>query len=188
MGMIRSFVAVPVRGLTDIDTIVQEIGKISGIKGVRSENIHLTLKFLGNIDEELDVKPIKDILQKVAGHHASFRVLFKGTGAFPKPAKMRVAWIGIDSPELEELAKDVIDSLPANAGEKLQSFRAHLTIGRVKFSDGIDRARRVLERYRDHDFGSINVNEFLLIKSTLTPQGPIYEILERFPLTTPAEG
>lgn len=183
MGMVRSFVAVPVKCLSEIEHLAEELGRIRGIKGVRTENIHLTLKFLGNIDEEREVPCICERLREVAGRHGTFEVRFQGIGAFPNPSRMKVAWIGIDSPELMLLARDVMAALPDREGERPQSFKAHLTIGRVKFADGIPQARRILEQYQEHDFGSLEVHEFLLMKSTLTPQGPIYDRLESFPLT-----
>ena len=183
MGMIRSFVAVPVKGLSEIEHLAEALGRIRGIKGVRTENIHLTLRFLGNIDEEQEVQRICERLQEVADRHGAIEVRFRGTGAFPNPSRMKVAWIGIDSPELVLLARDVMAALPVKKGERSQSFKAHLTIGRVKFADGIHTARKTLERYQDHDFGSLEVHEFHLMKSTLTPQGPIYDRLASFPLT-----
>ena len=183
MGMIRSFVAVPIKGLSEIERLANDVGNIRGIKGVRTENIHLTLKFLGNIDEEEDVPRICEVLRKVAEQHTQLKVTFKGTGTFPNPNRMKVAWIGIESPELVKLASDVIAAFPLREGDRSQSFKPHLTIGRVKFADGIPAARKILEQHQDHDFGSLAVEEFLLMKSTLTPQGPIYDILSRFPLS-----
>ena len=185
MGTIRSFIAVPIHGMSDIATIAREMGSIRGIKGVRPENIHLTLKFLGDVEEDSEMPRIRGLLREVAIRHAPLVVEIGKTGAFPKTGRMRVAWIGIDSTALEELARDVIATLPLKQGEKPQSFNPHLTIGRVKFSEGINDARKLLDRYRDHHFGTMNVHEFHLMKSTLTPQGPIYEILECFALIQP---
>jgi len=123
-------------------------------------------------------------LREVAARHPPFEIGFKGTGAFPNLNRMRVAWIGIKSEELKTLAEDVIRTLPSDKEEKPQRFRAHLTIGRIKFAEGAKKGRPLLEKYEDHDFGKLHVGSFELMKSTLTPQGPIYEVLEAFPLGT----
>jgi RNA 2',3'-cyclic 3'-phosphodiesterase len=187
MGTIRSFIAIPVKGLPKIDRILDEIGRIRGIKGISPENVHLTLKFLGDIDVDHEVPEISEILTEIAGRHDPFSLLFHNTGAFPTIPSMRVAWIGIQSPEIISLAKDVIQSLPPRPGEKKQSFRGHLTIGRVKFQGEIDRARRLLEQNTEQEFGTLNVEEFHLIKSDLTPHGPIYHVIERFSLGAPRD-
>ncbi len=180
MGMIRSFVAVPVLEMPEIEHFAREMGKIRGIRGVRAENIHLTLKFLGDIDEERDVPEIIDLLTQVTRRHSPLEVRFSGVGAFPNMNNMRVAWIGMESPELSALAEDIITTLPKKQDEKPQSFRAHLTIGRIKFHEGAKNGRQLLERYLDHEFGSLNVEGFHLMQSTLTPQGPIYNVLKDF--------
>jgi 2'-5' RNA ligase len=125
---------------------------------------------------------IADRLRTVAEGRPPFRVTFTGTGAFPNLGKMRVVWIGIDSPGLIDLASTVLEVLPPGEGEKAQPFRPHLTIGRVKFPEGIRQCRDVIERFQDHAFGSLEATEFHLMQSTLTPQGPIYNVIETFSL------
>ncbi|MCK4613365.1 MAG: RNA 2',3'-cyclic phosphodiesterase [Thermoplasmata archaeon] len=185
MGRIRGFVAIPVKGLLEIEELAREIGTIRGIKGVRAENIHLTLKFLGGVDEEEEIPEIIRSLEEVAQRHHAFSISFQGTGAFPNLQRMRVAWIGIKGEELGKLAKDVLRALPIKEGERPQKFGPHLTIGRVKFREGIKKAQRVLERYRYKDFGTLKVRGIELMQSTLTPGGPIYSVIRHFPL---AEG
>jgi len=180
MGIIRSFVSVKVKGLPDVEKLAMEMGRIRGIKGVRPENIHLTLKFLGNIDEEHDLPAISSLLTKVSRRHEPFEIRFTGTGAFPNLNRIRVAWIGIECDSLEKLADDVLRTLPKGNNEKTQRFKPHLTIGRVKFAEGARKGRELLEKYVGRDFGTLRVETFELMKSTLTPQGPIYDVLERY--------
>lgn len=184
MGIVRSFIAIPVRGLSSVESLARDLGRIRGVKGVRTENIHITLKFLGNIEEESDLPIICDGLREVSENHQPFSINFKGTGAFPNIPRMRVAWIGLESDKLEFLASNVQSKvheiLPTSDDGRQQRFKSHLTIGRIKFNDAIRESGRLLERFTDHEFGELPVDGFNLMKSVLTPQGPIYSVIERF--------
>lgn len=131
-----------------------------GIKWVEEKNLHLTLKFLGEVkDQDLD-KVIREVEAAAEGRE-SFKVTFKGLGKFP-----HVIWIGLKEGEKE--LKGIAEKLGT------EDFSAHLTIGRVKEKKGALN----LEEFKENELGEMRAEKIKLIKSTLTPQGPIYEIIK----------
>ena len=154
------------------------------VKWVAPENIHLTLKFLGEVDEK-KIEKIIQALEETAKDNQPFSIRLCALGAFPKINFPRVIWVGIDAGDEE--TKNIAFVLE----EKLQKlgipkekrpFSSHITIGRVR--SGINREKLVKELDILQRKGLLQENlEFLatkitLFKSTLTPKGPIYEILK----------
>lgn len=144
----------------------------AGLRHVHPKNIHLTLNFLG---EQKDAQPIIDRLRTVV--FEPFTLRLSAPGFFPSSEEMRVLWVGLeDSPELLELQR-AIDVLftPKN------SFRAHLTLSRMRLIDEQQRLAilRAVDRLEIKPL-SFKVTAFKLYMSTLTPLGPVYEVLETF--------
>ena len=154
------------------------------VKWVAPENIHLTLKFLGEVDEK-KIEKIIQALEETAKDNQPFSIRLCALGAFPKINFPRVIWVGIDAGD--EKTKNIAFVLE----EKLQKlgipkekrpFSSHITIGRVR--SGINREKLVKELDILQGKRLLQENlEFLatkitLFKSTLTPKGPIYEILK----------
>ena len=141
---------------------------------VKPENMHLTLKFLGEVDKNiLDEARIrlKDVKFK------PFDVSLDNLGVFPHENYMRVLWIGVKG-RVNELSNK-IDPALADLFPKEKKFHAHITLGRIKFiSDKLNFKERLKIRVE----GSFKVNSFRLIRSELTENGPRYEILEDYPL------
>jgi 2'-5' RNA ligase len=156
---IKNNIAEAVEGLRKID---------SGVKWIESRNLHLTLKFLGWIED----KNLEDIVslgeQAVLGHK-SFKVKFEGAGSFPEGKSPRVFWVGISEGGLD--LKKIADNL----GPEKREFSAHLTIGRVKNKEGVDEVKEKMKGLEKISFGEFFVNKINVMKSTLTPKGPIYE-------------
>jgi len=148
--------------------------------GVEPENMHLTLKFLGEIDHG-QTADITGAIQAAAADHGPFRIGFMGMGAFPNENHIKVVWVGVACDELEALARDVIDSL-SDIGFERSRFSAHLTLARVKGPKPRDRIQDLLNDNRDRDFGWQDVDAVHLMKSTLTPSGPLYEEIARIEL------
>jgi 2'-5' RNA ligase len=151
--------------------------KYSGadVKWVEKDNIHLTLKFLGEVDEK-KVEEIKAILDNIASGTRPFETTIKDLGAFPKIEYPRVVWGGIDkgAGELKIIAEKVDEALSKLGFEKeTRSFAAHLTIGRVRSPKNKEKLKEKMLSYKLSAV-SCKINEIVLFKSTLTPKGSIY--------------
>jgi RNA 2',3'-cyclic 3'-phosphodiesterase len=173
----RCFIAIdmPQEIKSAISGIICKIGPVSGIKWIPECNMHLTLKFLGDVKDDL-VTVIGQRLQSATAHNSAFSVDMRGVGGFPGIKRPNVLWVGFDRSEpLKALFND-IESALAELGfaRENRPFSPHLTIGRVKDSKGIEPALRELSTYKDTFFGTIGVNEILLMKSVLKPSGAEY--------------
>jgi 2'-5' RNA ligase len=169
----RLFVAVPLpQELREkVALLGNEIGQ-DGISMVRPENMHLTLKFIG------EVQALDDITGRLGRvKFSKFNCLLKGIGVFPNENYVRVVWAGGESGgALEALAKDVIGALKGYG--KDERFSAHITIARVKKK--ID-FTEFLKRHADEEFGSFEVSRFELIESVLgSGKGPQYRTVAAF--------
>ncbi|MGF1472203.1 MAG: RNA 2',3'-cyclic phosphodiesterase [Rubrobacteraceae bacterium] len=148
------------------------------IRWVRPANVHLTLKFLGDVREE-SLESLHAILDGVAGRHGPFPVQTSDLGAFPSLGKARVLWAGVDkgSTELSGLAEDVARSLEtAGFDREKRAYKAHATLGRVR-----GRPARLPEGVglRAPEF---DVRRLELVQSRLSPEGATYSTLESYPL------
>jgi len=150
---------------------------ISGVKWVEKDNYHITLKFLGEVSEE-KVRLLASRLEETSRGVTSFSICLSGFGAFPALSYPRVLWIGVS--EGGELVRDLHSRIEDVAKEfgfqpEQKSFHPHVTIGRIR------RPRKLgdlLRLEREVVFGDVVVNEFCLYRSTLTREGPIYDIID----------
>ncbi|HIP62631.1 MAG TPA: RNA 2',3'-cyclic phosphodiesterase [Archaeoglobus profundus] len=167
-----------------INEVCELVGKFKGVKPVEKENLHITLMFLGEVPDRR-VEVIKEMLKTVKME--PFKLHLKGIGFFPSASQARVIWVGVEEgkDEISKLA-DLIESSMKKIGFKRdKDFVAHATIARVKSITAEDRRKlmKALEPWLEEDFGWMDVKEFKLKKSTLTPSGPIYEDLEIYKLS-----
>lgn len=147
------------------------------MKYVKPELVHITLKFLGDVDESR-IPFISEALGSILCE--PFEAKVGGLGAFPKPANPRVIWLGATG-NFEALYENIEDLLKPFKFEKdSREFLAHATLARVRFlkKDEVNAFISTLEKFKDIEIGSMWVNKVLLKKSTLTPEGPIYETLQ----------
>jgi 2'-5' RNA ligase len=181
MTGIRCFVAVdlPASMREEIGSIQREIA-LQGLRLVRPELVHITLKFLGDVPESR-VPKVALALEEV--RCPPFIAQVKGIGAFPGRS-IRVVWLGVEG-NFGELYQGVEEALsPLGFEREARGFSPHATLGRVGRP-----SREVSEllsgriaSFKDADLGSFPVEKFRLKKSTLTSGGPIYEDLAEFPL------
>lgn len=156
--------------------------KSAKIKFVEPENLHLTLKFLGEITEE-QAEEIKRVLEIVAKKHKKHSVRVKGIGVFPNYNYVRVIWAGVENDEeIKKIAKEIDNALFKLGFKREKDFVSHITIGRVKFVKDKVELMLALKELSNEEFGEFEVSAIELKKSTLTPKGPIYETLARFEL------
>lgn len=177
--MIRTFIAVelPEKFVPEIERI-ESMLNMQGIKLVKPDAVHITLKFLGSINED-KVEPIASALSQI--NCKPFEARVRGVGVFPKPAYIRVIWLGAEG-NFETLHNEVEKVLLPFNFEKDENFSPHATLARVK---QLKEKAALLERIKkleNVDLGTMNVDAISLKKSTLTPQGPIYETLREIKL------
>jgi len=177
--MIRTFIAVelPDRFLNEIEKIESELNT-PGIKLVQPEQVHITMKFLGDINES-DIDQITSALSQI--NCVPFDAKIKGIGVFPKPAYIKVIWLGAQG-NFEALHEEIERVLlPFKLGKDHQ-FSPHATLARVKELREKALLLEKIKKLEDIDLGIMNVGSIILKKSTLRPQGPIYETLKEIKL------
>ena len=186
--MIRAFVALDLpeaqrEALFTLQRALRRAG--AEVSWVRPESVHLTLKFLGNIEEEA-VSPIGEALSPVAAGAAPFAVSPSGCGAFPTLKAPRVVWVGLRTAgdELARLQKGVEAALSAlGHPPEDRPFKPHLTLGRVKGSRNLRALTEALAANAGFSAPSFDVSEIVLYKSMLRPEGAVYSALLRIPLS-----
>ncbi len=177
---VREALALTVRAL-------QAAGANEGLRWVRPDGIHLTLKFLGSTDEE-DFPAINTALRVAVRDIAPFELQPEGVGTFGGARNLRVIWLGVggDTTALAALANAVDTALARLRFPREQrSFTAHLTLARVR--DGAsseDRAgiHSVVSRLPAPAYPPISVTHVSLMESTLQPGGAVYRSLATYPL------
>ena len=178
MKTIRAFAAVEVKAGREIVSLIKELKSLDAkVKTVEPHNIHLTIKFFGEIEEK-EVNVISEGM-KAFEDMASFEISLSKVGAFPSIRHPKVIWVGIERNEnLEELWR-IMENASAKAGiaPDKREFSPHLTIGRVKHAKNPGELRDFLRAHENDDFGRQQVKEIKLKKSLLTPAGPIYSDL-----------
>lgn len=185
--MIRAFLAIDLpASLRPGLAWVQEELKKSGadVRWVPVGNIHLTLKFFGNVPDA-EIEPLALAAREVAAGQAPFQLQVTAAGAFPSIKSPRVIWLGIGGEVMPltqfyhrlEKAFAALGHLPED-----RAFNPHLTLGRVKSPEGRHRLTKILEKLPALDGPPFQVNEIILFKSTLTPQGSTYTPLQVIPL------
>ncbi len=185
--MIRAFLAVDLpAGLRPLlEGLINQLQKSGAdVKWVPPGNVHLTLKFFGDVSDA-QVEEIAQVAGPIAQAQPPFHLSLTQVGAFPSPKSPRVVWVGVGG-ELEGL-RDLYQRLEA-AFEGLgfpregRPFAPHLTLGRVKSPkgrEGLVRQMAVLPAIPSEPFP---VREIVLFRSTLTPKGAIYTPLKVIPL------
>jgi 2'-5' RNA ligase len=153
---------------------------------VRPENLHVTLKFIGEVPEAR----LAAIRSALAGAHSAQPVVldFRGLGFFPNEKHPRVLWAGIETSEnLKTLAAD-IEKATETLGipQEQRPFSPHLTLARFELPRLPEQLRAGIQENAGRDFGSLRTNQFHLIESKLKPSGAEYTTLESFPFAAEA--
>jgi len=152
------------------------------LKLVEPQNLHLTLKFLGEVQESQLAQIERLVSEAVKDSHA-FTLSFRGIGHFGSGNRVNVIWAGVKggSQDFVNLAKALEEKLSSIRREEREPS-PHLTIARVKSGRNVQGLARELDSLRDVKVGEVRVNEIALKQSVLTPQGPIYSDVKIFPL------
>ncbi|MBN2467966.1 MAG: RNA 2',3'-cyclic phosphodiesterase [Deltaproteobacteria bacterium] len=185
MNSLRAFVAIPLAHeiIARIDTLQKDLKAIpADVKWVRPESIHLTLKFLGSIDEAA-VEPISRAIQKAMRGLTPWSVALRTLGTFPSLRNPRVVWIGIkdESGQIMTLQQQIENELSSIGFPKeTRPFSPHLTLGRVRSSRGKRELAANLIDQRELVVGEIGINRVILFKSDLRPSGAVYTALGEY--------
>jgi 2'-5' RNA ligase len=152
------------------------------VKFVEKENLHFTCKFFGEISEEKKDKIIGIIEEKIAQHNI-FKINIKGLGVFPHPGYIRVIWLGLeDAGDFSKILMDFDEEFVKLGYKKEKSYIPHLTIGRVKGRRNKEALVAGIKELEGTEIGTMKVDKLILKKSELTPEGPIYTMVEEFKL------
>jgi 2'-5' RNA ligase len=148
---------------------------------VRPENLHVTLKFIGEV-LETNLAAIRAALAQVRSDRP-VTLDYRGLGFFPNEKHPRVFWAGIEaSPNLKTLAADIEKSAEAAGIPREQrAFSPHLTLARFEPPRLQEKLRAAIQENVARDFGSAHTNQFHLIESKLKPSGAEYTTVESFP-------
>ncbi len=180
----RVFVAIdlPENVRESLDSLVAGLRRrLSGVRWVRPQGIHLTLRFIGEA-EERDVESLRAALaETVPGCAPPFDLHLRGLGTFPEAGRPRVLWVAVEH-EGESLSalQRAVESAAIRAGfaEETRPFNPHLTLGRFDRGGRQPGMGSLLEEFREIGHGSFNVSSVTLFRSLLKPGGAEYHRLE----------
>ena len=188
--MIRAFIAIELKDPKTLDNIQTFSSRIkqnqTRVKLVKPENLHLTIKFLGDIKEELAPQIysfLKDEINLLMFKGRTLDYSLKGVGQFNK---FTVLWIKMNGDiqflqEVKEVIEDGLYTRLRIPRDKRNQFKPHLTIGRLRKEKidykNLSSFKNIINEHKTHYFGSFTVSEVILKKSVLTPKGPIYSDL-----------
>ena len=179
--MIRSFIAVEIDSKTIqniSDAIDQLKARVPGVRWAPVNNLHVTLKFLGDI-EETKIDFIAEALREHLQPFSPFTISAKGLGVFPEVRRPHVLWVGLGGAQLAALASAVEKGLePLGFSPEKRPFQPHLTIARRRESDRSSaQIGKELERWKNHEFGTSEITTVMLFQSILKPEGAIHQRL-----------
>jgi 2'-5' RNA ligase len=185
MARVRTFLGIDLGAKTrdQLVSLQQDLATVaSDVKWVESENLHLTLLFLGEV-EQREVLDICRATQKAIEELQAFSMSVEGAGCFPNPRRPRTLWMGIGAGSEQVCAvHDAIEAPLLDMGSYRRETRAyvpHVTLGRVRGDRPNDELAKALVNHKTWSAGEVAVGEVQVMSSELTPEGPIYTILGR---------
>jgi 2'-5' RNA ligase len=189
--MLRTFIAVEIpAGIQD--AIAQSTASLKNalpktlVRWVAPQNVHLTLKFLGDVSPTT-LEQLVEKLRAKAASYGTFSMSVSGLGAFPSPHRARVIWIGLEAPPALETLRGGLEAAAVGLGfaPEERQFSPHLTIGRVGqnvSAADLARIRTALEARKVGVLGTLGVEAVHIFKSDLRPGGAVYTRLYTLPL------
>lgn len=185
-NIMRAFIAIGLpKGIKDsLGRLQQKLKKAGAdVKWVEPENIHLTLKFLGEIDEQTKDR-ISSKIEELCQGTKQFSVALSSCGAFPSNQSPRVIWTGINQGdnEVKRIAGKIEEFLSViGISKENREFSSHITIGRTRSGKNRRELAELLDSLALKPLEEqFLVSKITLFKSTLTPAGPIYEVIREF--------
>ena len=187
--MIRSFFAIPLSTeiIDEIFVVMKKIKSVlpkAPIKWVEPQNLHLTIKFLGNSSDK-DLNIIKEQLQKEIHIFENFKLSFSNLDAFPSIRNPKVVWVGCIHNESLQRLFEIIENVCANINIPFENkpLSPHITVARVKKSfttEELEVFTKIISHLRTKEFGAQVVKGVSLLCSDLKPAGPVYTPIHKF--------
>ena len=159
------------------------------VKWVTPENLHLTFKFLGDIDDT-QAEKITVVIENVANNHLFYPAKISSIGTFPKLSLLKVVWVGLDTgaEETKEIFKDLEEELEEfGISKDERPFSTHITLGRTHSPLNrklLAKEIKIITENFKLDNSEFQVGKITLFKSILSPNGPTYEVLKTARLKT----
>jgi len=178
---IRSFISIDITAKELLARLVELQRQLSGsgadLKTVQPENLHFTLRFLG----EVHPSTLEAVHKEMATVKFNpFKMDLRGVGVFPNLNRINVVWVGVSKGEAEvRMLSTKLDSALKRADLRpdAKGFSPHLTVVRARTGRNKDRLATVVSHLKEYDVGSMDVTSIQLKKSVLTPHGPIYSTI-----------
>lgn len=183
---IRCFVAVEIpESIQDLLAEIQEAfrPKIKRASWTRPRNIHLTLKFLGEVENN-SVNQIDASLHRTAGQQKPFSIEIGGVGAFPNLVRPRVLWVGLKrgAAQIKMLAKAINDELCSLGYPNDTRFHPHLTLARLKNQVNLSTYINLFKKFETIEGALLRVDKITLVKSELRLSGAVYTPIQNYQL------
>lgn len=177
-GAIRAFAAIAVDASKNLERFLSRLdGLGSCVRPVRRQNLHLTLKFYGDIDQETASELARGF-DDIACRTQPFDWSLCGTGAFPSIARPSVVWVGAcDTGQLVPLA-NAVEEISERLGfpRERRPFHPHVTVARIRCRPP-EELQQLVERFACEDFGTQHAAQLVLFRSSLERNGSVYEPL-----------
>jgi 2'-5' RNA ligase len=183
----RTFVAIDLKPEVK-NSLIKFIQKLDShnpnIRWVKDQGMHLTLKFIGEIEEN-EAKKIRSVLMELNLKRKRFPLKLIGTGTFPPRSRHpRIVWVGIEENQQLMSMQNEVESLleKLSISREKRRFFPHLTLGRIKANHNIEPVLEELINYKNNEFGSQEVEEIIFFRSFLKPTGAEYTALSKIQL------
>lgn len=181
----RSFLGIEIPGklkkrCVKIQEKIENTG--TNVKTVEKNNLHWTVKFLGEIKGE-EVNILKKTMEETVKNTKPIKINARGLGVFPNLNYIKTIWVGVskNKNKFTELLKKVNKKLEENGFKKEKHGpKPHLTLARVKSGKNKGKLKKLLHNMKDVNIGKMTINEINLYKSTLKPKGPTYNKITSF--------
>ena len=183
----RLFIALELNAkvVANLTELVRRLGPVTPISWVHPQNMHVTLKYVGEWPEQR-LPILTDSLAEVK-LDAPITVPLAGLGFFPNATVPRVFWVGAENtPGLRRLASGVDSQLqPLGIAPEVRPYQPHLPLGRMLEHDSLVGMYEAIEELPSREFGAIAPDRFVLYESSSSPDGSVYRKIEEFPFLTP---
>jgi len=152
-------------------------------KWVEPENLHLTLKFIGEVEGNL-IHDLVQVLERLADDFEPWEVEIKGSGVFPHWRRPRVVWLGVQAPPglflFQKTLAQELEKLPLSLDQK--PFVPHITLGRLRLERNVELLQKKIQPLAEEVWGTEVIKSVELMESRLTPEGALYSVRSSIPL------